>query len=88
MRMKISKGKGPLRAFLRVKADRNSLDDTDVVHGGLLIKVSQIDLVQPLVHADRGDGGRNLLDERKMLLPVALHREIDQLLKLRAPQPS
>ena len=65
--------------FLGIETDGNTLYRSDVIHRALLLKVSQCDVAARLVHIDRGDRRRDLLDQGKSLLPVLVVRAVDHL---------
>ena len=61
--MDVLQRKCPDGAFLRIKADRDTLYDANVIDCTFHIKVCQRDMAAGLVDLDGGDGGRDLLDQ-------------------------
>ena len=55
------------RAFLRVKADRNPLNRTDIVDRTFHVEVRQRDMTASFVDLDRRDRVGDLLDQSQLL---------------------
>lgn len=72
MFMDILQGKGFDRTFLCIKADRDALNGSDVIHRTLLIKISQRDVTGRFVDRYGRDRCRDLLDQRQLFLPVGI----------------
>ena len=88
MRMDILQAEGRIRAFLGVKAERDPLDDSYIVHCTLLIKIGKCDMPGLLVDLYGSDRCGDLLDERKALLSVFFVCAVDQFFKQRTAQSS
>ena len=67
--------------FLCVKADRDTLYGTDIVHCTFLIKVGQSDMAGRLFDGDGSDGGRDFLNQGQLFLPVNLIGVVDHVLQ-------
>lgn len=80
MRMDILQGKGIRRTFLGVEAHRYPLDDADIVHGALLVKVGEGDMAVLLIDLDRRDGRGDFLDQGQILFQIIFICPVDQLL--------
>lgn len=68
----LAKGEGLRAAFLCVKAHRNPLHGSYVIHRTSLLKIRQRNVPVFLIHAHRSDGSGNLLDQSQPLFPVLL----------------
>ena len=68
--MNVCEGEGVCGAFFGVEADGDSLYCSDVVYSASLFEVGQGDVTVFFVHADRGDGGWNFLDECGLFFSV------------------
>ena len=88
MRMDICQRKGVRTAFLGIKADRDSLYCSDIIYGTALFKICQGDVPVFLVHADRGNGSGDFLDQCQSLFPVLFICPVYQLLQSGAAQAS
>ena len=65
---------------------RESLNRSDIVHGTLLVKISQSDVPAGLINLDRCDGRGYFLYQGKLFLPIAVIGAVNQILKGRAPE--
>ena len=81
------RGKSRCTAFLGIKAYGNPLNRPDIVHGTLLVKISQSDVPAGLINLDRCDGRGDFLYQGKLFLPVAVIGTVNQILKGRARRP-
>ena len=88
MGVDILQAEGRPSAFLGVKADGDPLDDTDIIHGAFLIKISECDMSCLAVDLHRRDRRGDLLDQRKPGLPVFLIGAVDQVLQQGTAQSS
>ena len=79
MRVDILEWERTHRAFLRVKADRNPLNRTDIVDRTFHVEVRQRDMTALFVDLDRRDRGRDLLDQSQLLFPVAVIGPVEQI---------
>ena len=77
MLMDIGQRKGISRALLGVKADRNPLDQTDIVYRGFLIEIGQRNVPIGLVNIDGSNGRRYLLHQSQLIVPIDLIGLID-----------
>ena len=68
-------------AFLGIKADRNTLYCTDIIHRTTMFKIGQSNPSCFLIHSHRRDWRRNLLDQCQMLFSVFFIGSVDQLFK-------
>ena len=75
-------------AFLGIKADRNTLYCTDIIHRTTMFKIGQGNPSCFLIHSHRRDWRRNLLDQCQMLFSVFFIGPVDQFFKERASKPS
>ena len=86
--MDVLQRKSRCTAFLGIKAYGNPLNRSDIVHGTLLVKISQSDVPAGLINLDRCDGRGYFLYQGKLFLPVAVIGAVNQILKGRAPKAS
>ena len=74
--------------LLGIKADRDALHCSNIVHSTFLIKIRKRNMPVFLVNLDGGDRGRNLLDQCQSFFPVSLIGPIDHILQSRTSQSS
>ena len=77
--MNIMEWKTIRRTLLGIEADRYALNDTDIIHGTLFIKVSQGDMPGLLINVDRCDRCRYLLNQGQMIFQIDLVSSIDKI---------
>ena len=75
-------------SFLGVKAHRNALNRSDVIHRTLLVKISQCDMPVLFINFDGRDRRRHLLYQRQAFLQVLLVGSVDEVLQGGAPKAS
>ena len=88
MSMDILQWEGIRIALLCVKAHRHTLYGSDIVDSAPLFEIGQCYLSPFLVHPDRCDRCRYLLNKGEALLPVMLVCSVYELLKSRASKSS
>ena len=81
MRMDILQRKGIAVTFLGIKADRNSLNRSDIIHRALLFKISQCDMTVLFINFNRRNRSRHLLDQSQPLLPIFFIGPVHKLLQ-------
>ena len=88
MRMNVLQRKRIDLTFLGIKTYRNSLHDTDIIHGTFLFKISQRDMTALFVHFDRGNRRWDFLDQGQMIFTVPFIGTVDKFFQCRTTQPS
>ena len=82
MRMNVLQWKRIDLTFLGIKTYRNSLHDTDIIHGTFLFKISQRDMTALFVHFDRGNRRWDFLDQGQMIFTVPFIGKVPSCTKI------
>ena len=86
VRMYVLKRKGVHCTFFCIKAYRDTLNNTDVVDGTLLVKVSQSDMPCGRLDINGCNGSRDLLNQSKALFLILVYGSVNHFLKGRTSQ--